>query len=99
MGNLPANCGVTCTRGSPEDRQCLSRLDRIDDFEENLAFSKISIDDFERLAMAASKIKKCEDGMYDPPLNQSTVTLRKITNKFVAHPSFSQLKDPTSKLC
>ena len=69
MGNLPANCGVTCTRGNPEERQCLSKLDRIVEFEENLPFTKISIDDFESLALSAAKIMKCEDGLYNPPLN------------------------------
>ena len=69
MGNLPANCGTACTRGNAEERQCLSKLDRIVDFEENLPFTKINIDDFERLALAAAKVTKCEDGLYNPPLN------------------------------
>ena len=33
MGNLPANCGGACTRGNPEERQCLSKFDRIAEFE------------------------------------------------------------------
>ena len=99
MGNVPGACGTACSRSDPQERQCLSRFDRIVDFEDNLPFSKISVDEFERLALSAAKIKIGEDGLYYPPLNQSTVTLRQITNKFSTNQYFSQLKDPTSKLC
>ena len=69
MGNLPGNCGTACSRNDVSERQCLSRFDRMVDFEENLPFCKLSIDEFEQLAMAAAKIKITEDGMYNPPLN------------------------------
>ena len=82
MGNLPTNCGTACTRGNPEERQCLSKVDRIADFERNLPFGKISIDEFERLACSAAKVRRQEDGLYSPPLNQSTITLRQVASLF-----------------
>ena len=90
MGNNPAAmCGVTCSKDAQDDRQCLSKLDRMVDFEGNLPFSKMNIDEFERLALSAAKIIRNEDGLYSPPLNQSTLTLRQLTKKFSSHPSFS----------
>ena len=62
MGNIPGNCGTVCSRNEVTDRQCLSRFDRILDFEENLPFTKISVDDFEQLALTAAKIRVDEDG-------------------------------------
>ena len=56
MGNIPGNCGTTCSRNDVTDRQTLSRFDRMVDFEENLPFTKMSIDDFERLALTAARI-------------------------------------------
>ena len=58
MGNLPANCGGACTRGNPEERQCLSKFDRIAEFEQNLPFGKMSIEEFEKLACTAAKLTK-----------------------------------------
>ena len=82
MGNIPGNCGTTCSRNDIQDRQTLSRFDRMVDFEENLPFTKMNIDEFERFAMTAARIKIEEDGIYNPPLNSSTVTLKQITTVF-----------------
>ena len=64
------NCGG-CSRTTTQDldNPVLTKYDRVDQFEANLPFKNLYIDEYESLVMAVARIQKINHE-YKPPLRK-----------------------------
>lgn len=75
----------------------MTKFDRIQEFEEQLPFQKITLDQFEHLFLGACQVTKV-GGEYVPPLAQTDLYLRRVVKYFKKVKGFQSLADNQSIL-
>lgn len=64
---MGSNCGACACDVQPGERRVITKFDRIHEFESNLPFHNLTVDQFESIVMSMCKIQKI-DNEYVPPL-------------------------------
>ena len=75
------NCGGCNRTNAPAPLQVVTKQDRIKEFEENLPFQSLFIDEFESLLMAVAQVQKINDE-YQPNLRGQHSQLRRLVKYF-----------------
>ena len=89
------NCGG-CTKTNAPERYSGNKAERIHEFEENLPFTDLSIDDFENLVMAVGRFQKI-NGEFSPPLGNKPLKLHRVVKYFKNLEGFEALQSGQSR--